>query len=264
MDVFCKTKVEEKTKLVKLSFRAPDNYTKLSLTEAINAIDRSLNIDYIIYDLVEYDTLKEINDKKLDNPFKLNIERGFSVEYLNSYVINFEVYNGKAQFYVFSTAKLTNPYYTEYYCYNPKIVTEVGEGSSSYIENLATGNISSSKFQMKNEIVERMLYEADNEITTFGKNTAITDDMIDRYDQDINILKKPSSLKYNESTNILTWNSFGLAKGYIISVNGTEYTSTENSFVIPTVSDEMTIKVKSYNDLYESEWSDELSYVKSA
>ncbi len=255
----CKVQVEGKIKLIRLLFRAPKDCRKLPLQDVISSIDKSLDMSYEIYDIVEYDTLKELYDKKIADPFEGNVNRGFEVEYLNSYVTNFKVNNGKAQFYLFSVAKLTNPNMTEYYCYNPTIKTEVGEGSLSYIENLSNSSISLGTSLLKNELIERMLYEGNNEITAFGKNTTITDDMIDRYDQDINILRKPSTLKYSDVTNKLSWNYMGFAKGFIVSVNGIEFTTANNEFNLPILADEMTIKVKSFNDSYTSDWSDEYS-----
>ena len=255
----CKVKLEGKIKLIRLLFRAPKDCRNLPLQDVISSIDKSLDMSYEIYDIVEYDTLKELYDKKIADPFEGNVNRGFEVEYMNSYVTNFKVNNGKAQFYLFSVAKLTNPNMTEYYCYNPTIKTEVGEGSLSYIENLSNSSISLGTSLLKNELIERMMYEGNNEITAFGKNTAITDDMIDRWDQDINILRKPTGLRYTQESNKLYWNYMGFAKGFIVSVNGREFTTANNEFNLPILADEMTIKVKSFNDSYTSDWSDEYS-----
>jgi hypothetical protein len=261
--IICKAKLENTAKLIRLVYNMPGDGKNSTISQVIDSIDRTLNIDYEIYDLVEYDSLKEIYDQELAEPYKTQISQGYTVEHLKTYVTRYRVYNGKARFYIFSIVKLQKGNDIKYSMYHPTIMSDIAEGSLSYIENLSTAKITEASATMNNDIVLRMLYEAENGFTAMGKNTTITDDMIDRYDQDINILRKPSTLRFNAGSNTLTWNSFGLATGYTISVNDVEYTSTENSFVIPVVSDEMTIKVKAYNDLYETEWSDVLSYVKS-
>lgn len=257
--IHCKVEIANEEKVVRLEYDLTEQpFSYYSVAEVLELIDHNQNPTYYIYGMVEYDSLKEIVDNDLANPFESLINTGYSVEYLKSYTTEYFYLNGQPRFFVYAIAKLEKETEVKYYGLRMIVKSDAGEGSQAYIENLSTATISSSYYVISGDIVEKVLLDSKNNAAAAGTNTIITDAEISRYDDVEKIIV--TNLKYNAETGMLSWNSEGLIKSFIISVNGKEYTSTEHSMYLPISAEETVVKVKAQNDNYSSDWSNGITY----